>query len=235
MSCSALQSLVESNQQVYRLVDTIFNGTTYTVTTPATETTPAEISPAIPAAPTAAAASVGEGLGLRKQLLDMQGILPSGWPFGFGDKPATVADVVRALRNDTPAQVTRTKAAMTGLQEAAQAATIVSALSNFYEEGAIAVEEGGILIATLIGIMGNTAMQRLQLEASLQLRDRLDRLISSLDGGGQAPGDSVLTALRGTTEAGTDRNVVDASGSGGLAALLDQVEPLLSDIKGAIQ
>lgn len=62
-------------------------------------------------------------------------------------------------------------------------------------------------------------------------RELLRRLITGVDGNGTpAPGDNLLTALRGTTEAGADRNVIDSTG-GNLAALLDQVEALLTEIR----
>lgn len=63
-------------------------------------------------------------------------------------------------------------------------------------------------------------------------RELLRRLITGVDGNGEpAPADNLLTALRGTTQAGETRNVIDSTGGGNLAALLDQVEALLIEIR----
>jgi hypothetical protein len=62
------------------------------------------------------------------------------------------------------------------------------------------------------------------------VRKLLRRLTAGLDGGGDAPADNILVALRGTVQAGTDRNVIDAGG-GSLSSLLDQVETLLTEIR----
>jgi hypothetical protein len=228
----AIQQITDRQDQLYRLVDSTLNGTAYTATTdPDTQAT--TIAPEIPVVP-----ELPEGItaGLRRQLLDAQGVLPAGW-LGFGSTPATTADVVRALRNDTAGQVQRARTAITALQQASQIATIFGTVADFLEEGASDVAEGGILITSLIGLMSNAAMMGLQAGQLDSLLVKMDRLISSLDGGAtEAPGDSVLTALRGDTEAGADRNVIDSSGgAGGIAELLDQVEPLLTDIKGSLQ
>lgn len=183
-----LTDLVESNRQIYRLIDTIFNGTTYTTDS----ATPPTVTPAIPAAP---ANAVGDAPGLRRQLLDLQGTLPAGW-LGWGSQPATLADLVRAMRADTESQVERAKHAITLLQEASQGATIFGVVADFLEEGASVTAEGGILIATLIGLMSNAAMMGLQAGQLDQLLAKLDRLIASLDGGQTpAPATNVISEL----------------------------------------
>jgi hypothetical protein len=110
---TGVPEIVTSIDRLYRLVDSIHNGTAYTVTTPATPTAPAVVSPTIPDAP---AAPDGITAGLRRQLLDSQGVLPSGWPFGLGDHPATLADVASSLKQ-SPATVDKTKELMTTLSE----------------------------------------------------------------------------------------------------------------------
>lgn len=63
-------------------------------------------------------------------------------------------------------------------------------------------------------------------------RQLLRRLIQAIDGNGTpAPADNLLMALRGTVEASTARNVIDTTGGGNLADLLDQVEALLIEIR----
>jgi hypothetical protein len=189
---NCIDKLVESNNQIYRLLDTVFNGTPYSV-----DAFTGSVVPDIPVAPTAAAAGVGVGFGLRKQLLDMQGVLPSGWPFGFGNKPATIGDLVRAMRNDSPAQINRTKDALTALAAAAQGATIFDVVEGFIADGADVVEEGGILIAVLVGIMSNAAFMGIQAGQLDDLLEKMDRLIKSLDGGATpAPADNVLSTLQ---------------------------------------
>ncbi len=125
--------------------------------------------------------------------------MPSGWPFGFGGKPATLADVARAMRSDSPSQVERAKNAVTLLQEASQAATIFGTVTSFLEEGAADMAEGGILIVTLIGLMSNAAMMGLQAGQLDTLIAKMDRLIGSLDGGATpAPVTNVISELEKT-------------------------------------
>lgn len=179
--------IVEAIDRLYRLTDSVYNGAVYT------EQIDGSITPDLPIVP-----STPSGMsGLRRQLLDSQGILPSGWPFGFGDKPATVADIVRAMRADTADQVERATTALDALSAAAGGSTIFDVVRGFLMDGASVTAEGGILIALLIGIAGNTAMQRILVDAQFTTRDRLDRLIASLDGGAATrPDGDVLSELK---------------------------------------
>ncbi len=62
-------------------------------------------------------------------------------------------------------------------------------------------------------------------------RDLLRRLTKGIDGNTDpAPADNLLMALRGSTEADADRNVIDSTGTT-LTNLLDQVETLLTEIR----
>jgi hypothetical protein len=71
------------------------------------------------------------------------------------------------------------------------------------------------------GITGAAA-----LEDDQTARQLLRRLITGVDGNGDpAPTDNLLMALRGTAVATTDRNLI---------SLIDQVESLLTDIKGKL-
>ena len=185
-----LYELIEGQRRIYRLLDSIFNGATYSADT----SEPPIITPAIPAVPSTPAEIAA---GLRKQLLDMQGILPSGWPFGWGNRPATVADVVRALRNDSTSQVNRVKDTFDLLQRSAQVATIFGTVANFLEDGAEDLAEGGILATLIVSIMAQSAMMGAQAGQLDQLLAKMDRLVISLDGGGEtAPGGDVLTELK---------------------------------------
>lgn len=192
MTSTCASNVVDSIDRLYRLLDSALNGTTYTTD----ESTPPVVSPAIPAIP---ATPDGITAGLRRQLLDMQGVLPSGWPFGWGSEPATLADIVRALRNDSTSQVNRVKSTFDALQRAAQVATIFGTVASFLEEGASDVAEGGILATLIVSIMAQSAMMGAQAGQLDQLLAKMDRLVASLDGGAEpAPATNVISELEKT-------------------------------------
>jgi hypothetical protein len=182
--------IVESIDRLYRLIDTSINGAQYIAIGD-----PAVVYPDIPAAPSN---DLGGGAGLRPELLALRGTLPAGW-FGWGSQPATLADIARAMRSDTPAQVDRAKAALTALQVAAQGATIFDVVRGFLEDSASVTAEGGILIVDLIALMSNAAMMGLQAGQLDSLLAKMDRLIASLDGGATpAPTTNVIAELQST-------------------------------------
>jgi hypothetical protein len=195
MLMGGLDELIESNRQIYRLLDSGLNGTAYT----ASGDNPPVVTPAIPAAPDAPA---GITAGLRRQLLDSQGVLPSGWPFGLGDHPATLADVASSLKQ-SPATVDKTKALMATLSEinavegGISAATGVVNTLGTWLTGEAEVYGEGLLIATTLAIAAaNAALMGLQANQLDQLLAKFDRLIKSLDGGATpAPDTNVLATL----------------------------------------
>ena len=219
--------IVEMQERTYRLLDAALNGTVYAVDTPATPTTLAVVIPDIPDAP-----SLPTGLtsGLRKQLLDAQGIMPSGWPFGLGDKPATTADMVKALKAASPSEITRAKETITGLTELAQGATILGTIGQFLEEGAGVTAEGGLLLTTLVATAG-------QIAAAAKQETMMWRLIDTLDGGGLgAPSTNVIAELvkaNATLVAKLDRLITSLDGgatpapSGNILSDLDAINTKL--------
>jgi hypothetical protein len=220
----SVQQLIDIQARTYRLLDTALNGTNYTATTNPT-THIITIAPDIPAVPPNV---VGIAPGLRRQLLDLQGVINAGW-FGIGGQPATIADIVNALRVGSAEKKTSLIDTLASILAAgSDVAQIFSLVENLLGDTVNGIEEGAIVAVLIASTMAQASIANAQAQ-------QIQRLINSLDGGGQAPGDSILTALRGTTAAGADRNVIDASGGSGLVALLDQVEPLLTDIKAAVQ
>jgi len=183
--------IVDSIDRLYRLLDASLNGTAYT----ADSSTPPVVTPAIPAAP---GAVDGLASGLRKQLLDSQGVLPAGW-FGWGDAPATTADLVRAMRNDSQAQIDRVKSSFSALQTLAQGATVFDVVSGFITDGAEITAEGGILATLIVSTMAQAAMMGAQAGQLDSLIAKLDRLVTSLDGGATpAPATNVISELQAT-------------------------------------
>jgi hypothetical protein len=176
--------IVESIDRLYRLMDTSLNGTSYAVNGGLVE-------PAIPAAPDNA---VGDAPGLRRQMLDLQGTLPAGW-LGWGSQPATLADLVRAMRNDSQNQIDRVKSSFNALQTLAQGATVFDVVSGFLEGGAQITAEGGILATLIVSTMAQSAMMGAQAGQLDQLLAKLDRLVTSLDGGATAPATNVISEL----------------------------------------
>lgn len=187
---SSAADIVTSIDRLYRLMDTSLNGTAYSLNGGLVE-------PAIPAAPDNA---VGDAPGLRRQLLDLQGTLPAGW-FGWGSQNATLADVVRAMRADTEAQVDRVKSSFNALQTLAQGATVFDVVSGFLEEGAQVTAEGGILATLIVSTMAQSAMMGAQAGQLDQLLAKLDRLITAMDGGQTpAPATNVIAELQAANE-----------------------------------
>lgn len=220
-------NIVEAIDRLYRLMDTSLNGAQYIEGAPDPVTGDPVITPEIPAAP---ANEVGITPGLRRQLLDMQGVINAGW-FGIGGQPATLADLVNALRVGSEEDTTRITDAIDAiagdslLAQGSQAANIFSTVKGLFTDVVGGIGEGavlGTLIASSIATSGMLGV----------LAGQLDRLTASLDGGGPVgPTDNVLVALRGTVAASTNRNVIDAAGGLNLVDLLDQVETLLAEIR----
>lgn len=215
-----VQQLIEGQNRLYRLLDTALNGVAYTATTdPATQIT--TITPDQPVVP---ATTVGVAPGLRRQLLDMQGTINAGW-FGIGGEPATLADIVNALRVGSDGQKQNILDTLGNILAAGgNVAHIFTLVESLFADTADTMGEGAV-VATLIA----SSMANIGILDTLSMQ--ISRLVTSIDGGGiPRPGDNVLMALRGTTEASATRNVIDSEDSS-LVPLLDQVETLLAEIR----
>lgn len=188
----ALPALLERHDRMYRLVDSIFNGTIYVVQTPSTETTPAIVMPAIPDAPPA---ELGELPGLRRQLFDMQGQIPGGW-LGFGARPATIADLLLALRAGTEGDIERVNTALDTLVGAGSSATIFNTVRGLLSDTAELAAEGGILAVLVASTMAQAAMMGLQGQQLDTLNTALARVIEQLGVPvAPAPGETIAGEL----------------------------------------
>lgn len=226
MATVTLSDLVESNRQIYRLLDAALNGTAYSASTDQAGAT--TVTPAIPAAP---ANEVGAAPGLRRQLLDMQGVTGAGW-FGIGGRPATLADVIRsAAINTTQDQGVINNAVEEVLLATSSGASIAQVVSNVLAGAADVAGDGGLAAVTIAASLAQSI-------TAATMINQLTRIITALDGGQPSivtPDDNILQALRGNTPASGSRNVIDSANSQTLAALLDQVEPLLAEIRDKVQ
>lgn len=190
---NCLTELVESNNRIYRLLDSALNGTAYS----ASGDTPPEISPAIPAAPPA---ELGAAPGLRRQLLDAQGQLPGGW-FGIGAAPATTADLVMAMRAGSEGDIERVTTALDVLTGASSGAVIFNTVRSLLTDTAAVGAEGGILAVLIASTMSQAAMMGLQAGQLDDLIAALNRVVASLDGGADPrPDSNVLAELAGVNE-----------------------------------
>lgn len=186
-----LPALIEGQNRIYRLLDTIHNGTVYSVQTPSTPTSPAVVEPAIPDAPPA---DVGELPGLRRQLLEMQGETPGGW-LGFGGRPATIADLLLALRAGTEQDIERVNTALDTIVGAGSGATIFNTVRSLLTDTAELGAEGGILAVLIASTMAQAAMAGLQ-------GAQLDALNTQLQ--------AINTALQALRPAGSEATIVGA-------------------------
>lgn len=215
---NCLADLVESNNRIYRLLDTALNGVQYT----ASGDVPPVITPAIPAAPsldpavapglrarferlvhlvdnlTTGRTFVGDqqnpgdpGLtdeeGIRERLRLMQGIINAGW-FGIGGQPATLADLVNALRIGSGDQRDSVLTALDALQGASSGAVIFGTVKDLFTDTVDALGEGAIVATLVASTMAQAALMGLQAA-------QIDRLISAIDGGGTQPPDKNVIGL----------------------------------------
>lgn len=187
-----VDALIEGQNRIYRLLDTALNGRVYTaITDPVTHIT--TVTPDQPVVPDP---GVGDAPGLRRQLLDMQGILPSGWPFGWGDKPATLADIVRSVRTG-PDDAQMLNNALDLLSGADSAVSIFTNVRSLLTDSASVAADGAMLGVLIGSTMANAAMMGLQAKQLDDLIAKIDRLVSSIDGGAEPqPTDNVLETLK---------------------------------------
>ncbi len=201
--CGGMQELVEGQNKIYRLIDSAMYGRTYTVETEE----PLVIAPEIPAVPD----QTLQPAGLLTMVDALPGILDAGW-FGIGGHKATIADVVNALRVGTPEQAEGLLDQLNGILGAAgNTAQIAELVGDLFTGSVSAIEEGGIFILLAGGIVGTMAGLGAVSSQLTSLALQNARIIRALDGGSiLPPDDNLLVALRGTTEAGETRNVIDS-------------------------
>lgn len=216
--------IVDILEKQYRLLDAALNGTVYSVASPATLTTPAVVTPEIPFVPGAL-----EGIthGLRAQLLAGQGELPGGW-FGLGERPATVADIVTALRAGSESETEDLLDKIDLLGDASDVGSIFNTVKSTVADLAEVAEGGGTLATLVVATLANAAAAGMAAGQMDTVITKLERLIRSLDGGASAPpDDNVLLALRGTEPATAERNL--------LVSTTDEDTLLLTEIRDSLQ
>ena len=195
-----LDSLLESNNRIYRLLDSALYGRVYQLAS----LDPLVIAPEIPAVPDV----VSEPAGLVAMVDQLPGVIDAGW-FGIGGHKATLADVVRALRvgsSSTSHSLWDNLKDM--LDEGSDIASIGNTIQSTFFNAVDSTEEGGIMVLLAAAIVGNLAATG-ALSAQLStMAIQLLRISNSIDGGGLPPGDSILEALRGDTNASAERNVI---------------------------
>ena len=153
----------------------------------------AGLPPAIPAVPPPLDTRADSGLLL--QLYDLQGQLPGGW-FNLGARPATIADIVGALRQGTQSEAELLKDKLDLLNDSSEIATIYNTVKGTVADFAEISESGGILAVLVVSMMANIAAAQLQQTLLAQVRDKLQRLIVATDGGGlTGPATNVLAEL----------------------------------------
>ena len=201
MTACTMQALLDSNDRLYRLIDTAMYGRVYQLVSD-----PPSITPAIPAVPS----TTVEPAGLLGMVNALPGILDAGW-FGIGGHKATLADVVKALRvgsSDTAGGLVTQLEGILGA--GGNIAQIGELVTDIFTGGVSAIEEGGIMVLLAAAIVGNLAATGALSSQLSTLGLQLLRISNSIDGGGLLPpGDSILEALRGDTDADSDRNVID--------------------------
>lgn len=217
---------------IYRLLNTTFNGQVYE------ETAPGVVSPEIPAVPEASTtrpnalrAHIGRlqqlaenaatgatypaGAGIQgspalpadlawaARLLALQGT--SGGFFGLGAAPTTLTSLLQASRiNNAADQGLINNNIEEVLQTVAAGGNIGTALSNLFGTGIGIATDGGLAAITIAAAVANATIGATQLKL-------MQRLIKSIDGGDPLTPvtDNILLALRGTSAATEDRNALD--------------------------
>jgi hypothetical protein len=182
-----LQTLIDEQQRLYRLLDSGMNGQIYTVTGIDPQTNRPIIAPERPDVPAqlthpalrpllnrAYNAPLAEDWpddtpGMLEVLRNFQGTINAGW-FGLGGEKATIANVVEALRvgnAQTREDIWDKLQAI--LLAGSSGANIVSLLADFFTDAVDAGLEGGILAMQIASTMATVAAQI--------------RIIQALDGG----------------------------------------------------
>jgi len=191
-----VQQIIDRQDKLYRLVNEAFNGQKYTTTTDST-TGITTITPDIPVVPpnSIPIAISGQSPGLRRQLLNMQGIIDPSW--FSGGNPATIADVVTSLRIGSAGKKASLLTTLGSILAAgSQAATIFSLVESLLADTIDATEEGAMVAVLIASTMAQAAMSGAQAGQLDSLLTKIDRLITSLDGGATpAPSGNILSDL----------------------------------------
>ncbi|MEI7645655.1 MAG: hypothetical protein WCJ55_15380 [Chloroflexales bacterium] len=148
--------------------------------------------------------------GLRATVRAMQGMTDAGW-FGIGARPATIADLVGAMRRTVSGQQDNITAVIDQLKEPGLSDTLglVNTVANLFSATEEGLADGSQLMISTAGTIGTVAMlgalgvhmqqQRYILQdirTALQNTANLERLIRALDGGNTpAPANNVLSEL----------------------------------------
>lgn len=209
MTQCTMQALLDSNDRLYRLLDSGLNGTVYTASGD-----PVVISPTIGDVPPELAVLPGmvARLDHLELMLDaLPGTINPGW-FGIGGAKATLADVVNALRIGNSDAGESFASQLEGIMGAGgDTATIGELVVTALNGSVSAVEEGGIFLVLSAGVVGMIAGLGAVVTQLTSMQLQNARIIHALDGGAiGGTSDSILEALRGTTAATGTRNVIDS-------------------------
>lgn len=138
---------------------------------------------------------LADNRGLAGMLADLQGIIDSGWPLGVGDRPATLADLLAANRVGSPAQRSSVLSLLDALSAAANIAGIFDVVKNFFAQTVDTASDGAMLVVLLASTMAQTAAMQQQANEQAETIAALERIIASLDGGGDPPATNVIEKL----------------------------------------
>jgi hypothetical protein len=221
LMANCIQNLIEEQQRLYRLLDSSLNGAIYEVTGTDPVTGKPIIAPAIPTVPPESTHPALRPLlnrayngplpedwpnndpGVLEVLRNFQGTINAGW-FGIGGRKATLADLVESLRLGSQDDEDDTVQALQDILAVIEAGgDTENAVTDAFRSAIGGMREGGVMLLNMLWNMVGIITQT-------NLEAKLDRISDALDGGGLIrPGDSVLQALRGDTEASADRNLAD--------------------------
>lgn len=141
--------------------------------------------------------------GMLPILRGLPGTLDAGW-FGIGGRPATLADIVEALRVGDPATADSLWDQIRDLIGTANdVGSLFGLVESLFKDTVSTTAEGGTFMTLLAMTAANAAVAARQ-------ADQMQRIINTLDGGALlGPQDNVMLALRGTVPADAARNVID--------------------------
>lgn len=140
------------------------------------------------------------------QITDLRGIQDDGW---FSDTLGTLSQITQSLRgNNQSAGSDIWSTVATLLQEGSSISVITSTLVDFLTAQEQTAVEGGLLLALCaISASNVAALSQMALTQTVQI-NQLTAILEALRGA-TAPGDNILLAIRGVTEADDTRNVVE--------------------------
>lgn len=134
MANNCATEIVQSVNRLYMLIDSIYNGAEYGA--------PGGVPEPLPVVPEPAPDDLA--MGLRRQLLNLQGVKPSAWPFTPGT-PVTLADVEKALRVGSESDATILDDLADALDTVDDAGDIFNTIRGFIDTMLNGSLEGGQL------------------------------------------------------------------------------------------